>query len=248
MRGKKIIGLLLSVVTLIFMVACLLFFQANKDYEAQKGIEEAIKAYSATMKEQEIKVLTGEINNAVDKKLKEIDTGNMTDEELQDLMLLIVQKLEKATSSYRESDITQDEVYRIASQIVRKTMEEQGNKLNEEQLAWLNNYQKQLELLIKRQDSLDDQMEQTRNSLSDQVSQLEKAQGSKITGLSVELTSYIKVITEEIKKELHDTFQRELDEVKGKLQLQSEKLGRLEGSILYYEYEPDTHTLKLFGK
>ncbi len=254
MRGKKIIGLLLSVVTLIFMVACLLFFQANEDYKAQRGIEEAIKAYSATMKEQEIKVLTSEINDAVDKKLKEIDTGNMSDEELEDLMLLVVQELEKATAHYRETDITQDEVYRIASQIVEKSLKEEGSKLTRDQQAFLDNYQKQLELLAKRQDSLDSQLEQarnslsnqvgqleqTRNSLSDQLNRLEQNQGSKFEGLSEELSKAMNELAQEWKKKLEGA--------EAQLQSQSEKINQLEGNILYYTYDKDTQTLQLFGK
>lgn len=205
MRGRKIIGLLLSAVTLIFIIACLLFYHANQAYQAEKGIEEAIKAYSAVMEEAEIKVLTSEVNEAVEKKFSEMNTGTLSNEDLEELLETAVKELENGTLKYRDTDITQEEVYHIASEVIKKAIEQKITPVSDEQLARLEAYRQQLDSLIQMQYNYDTQIARTHDRIGD---------------LSKEISDAKKTMSADLKKEY--------DELEANLISQSEKLNQLE--------------------
>ncbi|MGN0307101.1 MAG: coiled-coil domain-containing protein [Lachnospiraceae bacterium] len=178
MRGRKIIGLLLTVVTLIFIIACLMFYDANQTYKAEKGIEEAIKNYSASMDDEEIKVLTKEIYAAVEQKLERMDANNLTEKDLEELLETVIRELEIRTLEYRDRDITGEEINRIANEVIKKVIELNMVTSNEDHLAKLEEYRLKLDQMTNLQQDLRIRLIQTQEdiaALQNRISQLEKA-------------------------------------------------------------------------
>ena len=69
MTRRKVAGIVLAVVTVLFLVYCILFLNQNQEEKIEKGIVKAMKTYSGNMDEDEIKVLTKEIDTLVNEKL-----------------------------------------------------------------------------------------------------------------------------------------------------------------------------------
>ena len=178
MRGRKIIGLLLTVVTLIFIIACLMFYDANQTYKAEKGIEEAIKNYSASMDNEEIKVLTKEIYAAVEQKLEGMDANNLTEKDLEELLETVIRELEIRTLEYRDRDITREEINRIANEVIKKIIELNMVPSNEDNLSKLEEYRLKLDQITNLQQDLWVKLTQTQadiTALQNRISELEKA-------------------------------------------------------------------------
>ncbi|MGN1314128.1 MAG: coiled-coil domain-containing protein [Lachnospiraceae bacterium] len=178
MRGRKIIGLLLTVVTLIFIIACLMFYDANQTYKAEKGIEEAIKNYSASMDDEEIKVLTKEIYAAVEQKLEGMDANNLTEKDLEELLETVIRELEIRTLEYRDRDITREEINRIANEVIKKIIELNMVPSNEDNLSKLEEYRLKLDQITNLQQDLWVKLTQTQadiTALQNRISELEKA-------------------------------------------------------------------------
>ncbi|MBQ9991476.1 MAG: hypothetical protein IJP31_11155 [Lachnospiraceae bacterium] len=221
MRGRKIISLILTIATLIFIIACLMFYNANQSYKAERGIEEAIKAYSASMDEGEIKVLTREINDAVEKKLSEMNAQDLTEEDLKELLETVIKELETSTVEYRDRDITQEEINNIANEVIKKIIDLKITPTNEDELAKLEAYKLQLDQITNLHQDLSTKLIQARTDISNlekRISELEKA----------------------LKDRLAD--------IESRASQMEEKTASIEGNALYYEYDQDTQTLKVYGK
>lgn len=228
MRGRKIISLLLTIVTLIFIIACLMFYNSSQTYKAERGIEEAIKNYSASMDENEIKVLTKEINDAVEKKLREMDTEDLTQEDLEELLETVIKELEIRTLEYRDTDITREEINHIANEVIKKIIELKIIPSNKEDLAKLEAYKQQLDQITSLQQDLSTKLIQAQtnlNNLEKRVSELEQALKQRI-----------------------DSLEERADELKEKAKQLEAKAASLEGNILYYDYDQHSQTLNVYGK
>ena len=68
MKRRKIIGLVLIVVTFVYFVACLLALYQNQRVKMEKGVEEALKAYS-NHEGINIKELSEDFNIRLDEKM-----------------------------------------------------------------------------------------------------------------------------------------------------------------------------------
>ena len=68
MKRRKVIGLVLVIVTFVYFIACLLAFYQNQRVKMEKGIEEALKAYSG-QESLDIKELSNDFNLRLDGKL-----------------------------------------------------------------------------------------------------------------------------------------------------------------------------------
>ena len=167
MRGRKIISLLIMTATLIFIIACLLFFNANQSYEAERGIEEAIKNYSASIDEAEIKILTKEINDAVEKKFNEMDTKELSLKDLEELLETVINQLEVKTVVYRDADITQEEINQIANEAIKRIIELKMLPSNKEEVERLENYKALLDQITYMQQELIGKLYQTESNLAD---------------------------------------------------------------------------------
>ncbi len=225
MRGKKIVGLLLIVATLIFVLACLMFYNTNQSYEAEKGIKEAIMAYSAAMEEADIKVLTREVNEAVEKKLKEMNTDELSQKDLEELLETVLQELEIRTLGYRDTDITQEELNNIANEVIKRVIELKIGSETEEEKAKLEAYRIQLDKITQLQQNIDAKIIQAETNIS---------------GLQKDVN------------QLKSEYQKEMNQLKTELQNRigelEKRAAQLEGNLLYYQYDEATNTLKLTGK
>lgn len=225
MRGKKIVGLLLIVATLIFVLACLMFYNTNQSYEAEKGIKEAIMAYSAAMEEADIKVLTREVNEAVEKKLKEMNTDELSQKDLEELLETVLQELEIRTLGYRDTDITQEELNNIANEVIKRVIELKIGSETEEEKAKLEAYRIQLDKITQLQQNIDAKIIQAETNIS---------------GLQKDVN------------QLKAEYQKEMNQLKTELQNRigelEKRAAQLEGNLLYYQYDEATNTLKLTGK
>lgn len=74
MKRRKVIGLILITSTFIYFVACLLALYQNQRVKMEKGIEEALKAYSE-LESLNIKELSRDFGLQLDKKL-DVKEGN----------------------------------------------------------------------------------------------------------------------------------------------------------------------------
>ena len=254
MRGRKIISLILTIATLIFMIACLLFYNTSRSYKAEKGIEEALKAYSASMEEAEIKVLTKEINDAVEKKLSEMNTQDLTQEDLKELLETVIRELEVHTVEYRDRDITLEEINLIANEVIKKIIEQNIIPSNEDELAKLEAYKLQLDQLTNIQQDFYSKLIRTENTITElqkRISELEKELDSDKIG---QLEKTVNKQIEELKKadsqlnEKNAALEKIISELEKKIAGYEEKLANLEGNILFYEYNQDTQTLNVYGK
>ena len=68
MKRRKIIGLVLILVTFIYFIACLLALYQNQRVKMEKGIEEALKAYS-TQEGLNVKELSKDFNLMLEDKM-----------------------------------------------------------------------------------------------------------------------------------------------------------------------------------
>lgn len=243
MRGRKIISLLMLTATLIFIIACLLFFNANQNNEAERGIEEAIKNYSTSIDEEEIKVLTREINDAVEKKLSEMNTKELTQKDLEELLKTVMEKLEVRTIEYRDTDITQEEINAIANEVIKMMITLKMIPSNEEELAKLEAYKILLDQLTFMQQELSGKLSQTEGSINhlkqELNGKLSQTEGS-ISNLQQELTGKL-TQTEGSINDLQQELNGKLTEAEGSINdLQQELTGKLsetEGSISNLQQE-----------
>lgn len=74
MKRRKVIGLILIISTFIYFIACLLALYQNQRVKMEKGIEEALKAYSG-QESLNIKELSKDFNLRLDEKL-DVKEGN----------------------------------------------------------------------------------------------------------------------------------------------------------------------------
>ena len=75
MKRRKIIGLILIIATFIYFIACLLALYQNQRVEMEKGIEEAIKAYS-NQESLNVKELSKDFNLLLDEKVNKEENKN----------------------------------------------------------------------------------------------------------------------------------------------------------------------------
>ncbi len=68
MKRRKVIGLILIISTFIYFIACLLALYQNQRVKMEKGIEEALKAYSG-QESLDIKEISKDFNLRLDEKL-----------------------------------------------------------------------------------------------------------------------------------------------------------------------------------
>lgn len=225
MRGRKIISLLIMTATLIFIIACLLFFNANQSYEAERGIEEAIKNYSASIDEAEIKILTKEINDAVEKKFNEMDTKELTPKDLEELLETVINQLEVKTVEYRDADITQEEINQIANEAIKRIIELKMLPSNKEEVERLENYKALLDQITYMQQELSGKLYQTESNLADLQQEmggkLSQTEGS-ISNLEQELSGKLSQ-TENSISDLNKEFDGKLSQTEGSIhELQKE--------------------------
>lgn len=74
MKRRKIVGLILLIGTLVYVLASILAFYRNQRVKMEKGIEEALKAYS-DQENLEVKELSKDFNLLLDEKL-DVDDMN----------------------------------------------------------------------------------------------------------------------------------------------------------------------------
>lgn len=75
MKRRKITGLILIIATFIYFIACLLALYQNQRVEMEKGIEEAIKAYS-NQESLNVKELSKDFNLLLDEKVNKEENKN----------------------------------------------------------------------------------------------------------------------------------------------------------------------------
>ena len=75
MKRRKITGLILIMFTFIYFVACLLALYQNQRVKMEKGIEEALKAYS-NQESLNVKELSKDFNLLLDEKVNKEDNKN----------------------------------------------------------------------------------------------------------------------------------------------------------------------------
>ena len=68
MKRRKVVGLVLIIATFVYFIASLLAFYQNQRVSMEKGIEEALKAYSG-QESQSIKELSNDLNLQLNEKM-----------------------------------------------------------------------------------------------------------------------------------------------------------------------------------
>lgn len=140
LQYKKQIILVSLVIVAGITVLCLYQYKKNPVYVMEEGISESLENYSS-LNEADIKVLKREINDVVENKLEEVNTKELTPENLKELMLAIKDELNYATYN-----IPEEEINRMVNEIIKKVLE---LKISDDREK-LEAYQKQIDVLTKQ--------------------------------------------------------------------------------------------------
>lgn len=134
---KEVIPYIAAFVIIMVMIAFLGLFLWNSKDEVvtEKTVQRYLKDYYGEIT-QEMKVLSKNMSDELDSSLAEMDTRELTQEELQKLLDIVNKELSKATYN-----ISKEEIDKLAKQIVQKVLEtriEPDTKLLEQYAAQLD--------------------------------------------------------------------------------------------------------------
>lgn len=170
LKRRKIIGIILIAVTIIFVLLCVFFLTQKQKFEIEKGVAEALKAYSASMEGTDVKVLNREINNAVEERLKELNSQELSEEEIQLLVQEVTNELR-----YKFQHISEEEKTIIESNIQQlEQLIEEINKGIEVIRLEMGDTTGKLEVSIEELENQLTLIQQELNQMKEQAQTMEK--------------------------------------------------------------------------
>lgn len=230
MRRRKMIGLGLIAVTCLFVFCCMLIFMNRKSYKIEKGVSKAIQTYSPSTEPVDIKVLSKEINELVEKKFMENAIGELSEEELQELLVIVADRLQEDMK-----EIGDKQRYEIANQVIAQIIELGIGDTTEEQKQ-LEEYKKKLEQLTQETN------EQFRNVMETMVKDMEKVQET------IEKTNANINAQETIFNQHTQTYQQQVSVYNQSIEELQNRTKDLEDNVLFHSYEEETGTLHIFAR
>lgn len=234
MRRRKVISLILIAGTFIYLIASLLALYQNQRVTMEKGIAEALKAYSEE-ENLEIKELKNDL------KLFSKDKENEKSYEGQILQLEgSFSRVEKSIHTMTDGmtgisynvNIMGEKVRELESiyQTYQKEVEEKITKIEEKLSA------------IERIEEKTNEIEKVKKEISDmekEISEIEKEMQeveNKITEIEKMMQNY-----EISEKENQDFMKEQMEET-------NKRIEELEKNVLYYQYDSEMNILKMYGK
>lgn len=223
MGRRKMIGLGLIVITCLFVFCCVLLYVNRKSYKIERGMSKALETYSNTTEPIDIKVLSKEINELVEEKLKETNLEELSEEELQQLLEVVADHLREKIRG-----IGEEERYEIANQVIAQIIE-LGIGDTTEQKEQLEEYKKKLEQLTNETN------EQFRNLMDNMAKEIKSVQED------IEKTNTEIEQQENTLKLQKEEYTRSTEELR-------DRTKNLEDNVLFHSYDEETNTLQIFGK
>ena len=251
MTRRKIAGIILATVTILFIIYCLLFLTQNQNRKIEKGVVKVMETYSDNLNDQEVKTLSKELNTLIEEKLKQIGKDDFTKDQLKELLELITQEIHN-----KFENLTQKEVHLIANSVLKEIID-QGIGYTSEDKEKLEIYKKQIdELTIEIDRELETMIKEfereiskVETSFNDQTKELE----NHITLLTNHLTELEKKVSEleKSKNDLEIKLKETIEKTKvhdEQLEGLKERVKNVEDGALYYHYEEESSTLHVHGK
>lgn len=164
---KEIVPYIAAVVIVMIMIAFMGIFLWNSkdDVVTEKTVQRYLKDYYGEIT-QEMKVLSKNMSDELDSSLAEMDTRELTKEELQQLLDIVNSELCKATYN-----ISQEEINKLAKQIVQKVLETHIGTDTE----LLEKYASQLDALSGKVVALEKKMLLIKNYTEDDIKNIAKS-------------------------------------------------------------------------
>lgn len=272
MTRRKIAGIVLAAVTILFIIYCLLFLSQNQNKKIEKGVVKVMETYSENLNDQEVKTLSKDLGSLIDDKLRQIGKDDLTKEQLKELLDMITQEINN-----KFENLTEKEIHLIANSVLKEIID-QGIGTSKEDQEKLILYKKQIdELTIEIDRELETMIKEFEREISkvetvfnEQTKEIEEH----ITLLTEHITEVEKKVGElekkegELEKKVGDLekekneMEKKISELEAKLkevtettivhekELESlkERMTNAENGGLYYRFEEETSTLHLFGK
>lgn len=221
------ISLILIAGTFIYLIASLLAMYQNQRVTMEKGIAEALKAYSEE-ENLEIKELKNDL------KLFSKDKENEKSYDGQILQLEgSFSKVEKSIHTMTDGmtgitynvNIMGEKVRELESiyQTYQKEVEEKITKIEEKLSA------------IERIEEKTNEIEKVKKEISDMEKEMQEVE-NKITEIEKMMQNY-----EASEKENHNFIKEQMEEM-------NKRIEELEQNVLYYQYDSEMNILKMYGK
>lgn len=178
MTRRKIAGVVLAVTTVLFLVYCILFLNQNQNEKIEKGVVKAMKNYSENLNEEEIKVLTKEIDTLVEEKLNTVEKEKLTEQQLDQLLTLVTKEI-----THKFNNLTENEIHLISNRVLKEILEHNlGGSSGNEQL--LEKYKKQIDELTK---SINGQLEQLLKEMEEEMDTVKNTVDKKTSEIEEDL-------------------------------------------------------------